>query len=115
MGFGSQVYDLLEEWTAPPSTWYCDKPSCDGKPHPGWDFSHSRVAQRPPQAFLDGLARVWVIMAGRGFGKTRAGAEWVSLEARMTPHSEWAVVAPSFDAAKRICFEGESGILHALG
>ena len=27
--------------------------------------------------------RVWVLLAGRGFGKTRAGAEWVSAFARM--------------------------------
>ncbi|GAA3260803.1 hypothetical protein GCM10020258_23540 [Sphingomonas yabuuchiae] len=29
--------------------------------------------------------RVWLIRAGRGFGKTRAGAEWVSALAREHP------------------------------
>ncbi len=35
----------------------------------------ARPAQLPP----DGRWRVWLMMAGRGFGKTRAGAEWVRM------------------------------------
>jgi phage terminase large subunit-like protein len=117
MGVGSRVADLFDESVAPSSTWYCDKPTCDGKPHRGWDHNHARVAQRPPAAFVAGEARVWVMMAGRGFGKTRAGAEWIAHEARSTPNSEWAVVAPTFDAVKRVCFgeDGDAGILTALG
>src|SRR5690606_7866818 len=38
----------------------------------GWHF-HRRLAQMPP----DGDWRVWLLMGGRGSGKTRAGAEWV--------------------------------------
>ena len=37
-----------------------------------WDI-WARPAQLPPQ----GCWRVWLLMAGRGFGKTRTGAEWV--------------------------------------
>jgi phage terminase large subunit-like protein len=33
---------------------------------------------------------VWLLMAGRGFGKTRAGAEWVSERARATPEARIA-------------------------
>ena len=40
---------------------------------PAW----SRPAQRAP----DGDWRYWLILAGRGFGKTRAGAEWVRAQA----------------------------------
>ena len=38
----------------------------------------ARAGQLPP----DGAWRIWLMMAGRGFGKTRAGAEWVSHLAR---------------------------------
>jgi hypothetical protein len=45
----------------------------------GW-ASWARPSQRPPE----GPWRVWLLMAGRGFGKTRAGAEWVC-----GPGGEW--------------------------
>jgi phage terminase large subunit-like protein len=54
-------------------------------------------------------------MAGRGFGKTRSGAEWVAAQAKQRPGSEWAVVAPTYADIKETCFEGKSGLLRALG
>ena len=33
--------------------------------------------RRPEQAAPEGAWHQWMVMAGRGFGKTRAGAEWV--------------------------------------
>lgn len=53
-------------------------------------------------------------MAGRGFGKTRSGAEWLADQARRVPGSEWAVLAPTFKDLKEVCVEGESGLLAAL-
>ena len=38
---------------------------------------HWRVWARSNQLPPDSDWRVWLIMAGRGFGKTRAGAEWI--------------------------------------
>ena len=35
------------------------------------------VHARPPQLCPPGAWRIWLMLAGRGFGKTRAGAEWV--------------------------------------
>jgi phage terminase large subunit-like protein len=55
--------------------------------------------------------RVWAIVAGRGFGKTRAGAEWVSQRAREDPQARIALVAASRDEVARVMVEGESGIL----
>jgi phage terminase large subunit-like protein len=54
---------------------------------------------------------VWAIVAGRGFGKTRAGAEWVSARARANPRARIALVAASFDEVERVMVEGESGLL----
>jgi len=54
--------------------------------------------------------RVWLMMAGRGFGKTRAGAEWVHRLA-MTGGKRIALVAASIDEARTVMVEGASGLL----
>jgi phage terminase large subunit-like protein len=41
-----------------------------------------RYRARPEQLPPAGSWRIWLLMAGRGFGKTRCGAEWVRAEAR---------------------------------
>jgi phage terminase large subunit-like protein len=55
--------------------------------------------------------RVWAIVAGRGFGKTRAGAEWVWARARENPGARIALVAATYDEAVQVMIEGESGLL----
>ena len=57
--------------------------------------------------------RVWVMMAGRGFGKTRAGAEWVSGFARRHPGAKIALVGATPQEARRVMVEGPSGLLAA--
>src|SRR5688500_1394089 len=54
---------------------------------------------------------VWVIMAGRTFGKTRAGAEWISAKARAHPDARIALVAANPDEARKTLVEGRSGLL----
>ena len=54
--------------------------------------------------------RVWLMLAGRGFGKTRAGAEWVNQLAAKRG-IRIALVAASIDEARSIMVEGASGIL----
>jgi phage terminase large subunit-like protein len=71
------------------------------------DWSGSlRPAQLPP----DGDWTIWAILAGRGFGKTRAGAEWVHALAAI-PGRRIALVGPSLDTARAVMVEGESGLL----
>lgn len=55
--------------------------------------------------------RVWLIRAGRGFGKTRAGAEWVCKVARDITDARIALVAGTDDDARRVMIEGPSGLL----
>ncbi len=45
--------------------------------------------------------RIWVILAGRGFGKTRAGAEWVSQVARDNPGARIALVGATIEDGVR--------------
>ena len=69
-------------------------------------------AQLPPQG--EGW-RVWLLMAGRGFGKTRAGAEWVDNLASARPGVMIALVGASIADARGIMVEGVSGILKVAG
>jgi hypothetical protein len=65
-------------------------------------------AQLPP----DGEGwRVWLMMAGRGFGKTRAGAEWIEKLARSRPKVRIALVGANIEEARRVMVEGVSGVL----
>lgn len=99
-----RVAEILEESIAP-GHWYCDREECDGKPHGNFERPHARTEQRPPKLFAEENARVWLVMAGRGWGKTRSGAEWIASQARKYPKSEWAVLAPTFKDLKEVCIE----------
>jgi phage terminase large subunit-like protein len=63
------------------------------------------------QAEPEGDWRAWAIVAGRGFGKTRAGAEWVWARARENRDARIALVAATMDEVERVMVEGESGLL----
>ena len=54
--------------------------------------------------------RVWLMMAGRGYGKTRAGAEWIHRLAMMGG-KRIALVGATIDEARSIMVEGVSGLL----
>lgn len=80
------------------------------------DFAHflhewtlyAREDQWPPAR--DGWL-IWLLLGGRGSGKTRAGAEWVrSKVAEGAQHI--ALVAPTFNDAREVMLDGESGLLH---
>jgi phage terminase large subunit-like protein len=72
-----------------------------------WRF-WARTAQLPPQ----GDWRVWLLMAGRGFGKTRAGAEWVRAQAERCGTARIALVAASIIEARQVMVEGPSGLMN---
>ena len=75
-----------------------------------WWQAHGGQAE--PEAAPNGLPwRVWAIVAGRGFGKTRAGAEWVWARAREGRDRRIALVAATMDEVERVMIRGESGLL----
>jgi len=55
--------------------------------------------------------RTWLIMAGRGFGKTRAGSELIRARADFDPGVRIALVAASLGEARAVMVEGEAGLL----
>jgi phage terminase large subunit-like protein len=72
---------------------------------------------RPNQLLPPGGWLTWLLLAGRGFGKTRAAAEAVrQLVCGPTPltgteYGHIAIVAETAADARDVCVEGESGIL----
>ena len=73
--------------------------------------SHWQLWARRDQLPPAGDWRVWLILAGRGFGKTRAGAEWVRTLANADPAARIALVSSSLGEARAVMVEGESGVL----
>lgn len=73
----------------------------------------ARDAQLPPS----GDWRVWLILGGRGSGKTRAGAEWVSgMALGLAPFAtracgHIALIGETFADAREVMVDGPSGIL----
>jgi len=59
--------------------------------------------------------RVWLMMAGRGFGKTRAGAEWIFRLANGRPNMRIALVGATIADARSVMVEGVSGLLAVAG
>ena len=74
-----------------------------------WALAH----QLPPE----GDWKSWVIMGGRGAGKTRAGSEWVRRKVEgATPRTQGeckriALIGETFDQAREVMVFGDSGIL----
>lgn len=72
-----------------------------------WDIK-GRREQKPPE----GDWRTWLIMGGRGSGKTRAGAEWIHGLASADARSglRIALVAETLGDAREVMIDGVSGI-----
>lgn len=64
----------------------------------------ARPAQLPPEEYF-----VWLLLAGRGTGKTRSGAEDVFWTASQS-EQRIAIVGPTLADVRKTCFEGESGL-----
>ena len=54
---------------------------------------------------------VWLLMAGRGFGKTRTGAEWVRARVESGAAGRIALVARTPADVRDVMIEGDSGLL----
>lgn len=66
---------------------------------------------RPNQIAPGGNWTFWMLLAGRGFGKTRTGAEWVLDRVEKGLAKRIALVAPTAADVRKVMVEGESGIL----
>ena len=69
----------------------------------------------PGQLPPPGEWSTWVIQAGRGFGKTRAGAEWIAARVAEGGPVSIALVGATLEDARRVMVEGRSGLLEVAG
>ena len=70
-----------------------------------WEF-WARLNQLPPS----GDWRTWLVLAGRGFGKTRMVCEWARAQIE-AGHGRGAMIARTSADARDVLVEGESGLL----
>lgn len=75
---------------------------------------------RPEQFPPDGDWFLWLILSGRGWGKTRTGAEWIVGQALRHPAdrhgnpTDWLVIGETLDDTRTFCINGPSGIRNVL-
>lgn len=72
-----------------------------------WDF-WARPNQKPPEWKW----QVWLLLAGRGFGKTRTGAEFINKKVWNDGVKRIAIVAETPAEARDVLVEGQSGLLN---
>lgn len=87
--------------------WFCQVGrTCDGLPHDGAPYNHARGKQWPPG---DHRWRMWLVMSGRGFGKTRMAGEWMRAVSNKVSRS--AMIARRGVDIRATLVEGESGLI----
>jgi predicted phage terminase large subunit-like protein len=57
---------------------------------------------------------IWLMLAGRGAGKTRTAAEQIGWWAQSYKATRWLVAAPTSSDVRGTCFEGDSGLLSVI-
>jgi phage terminase large subunit-like protein len=98
------------ELVTDPSRWDWYAPSCPCGVPAGECSEHprARATQRPPE----GDWRVWGYVAGRGSGKTRAGAEWIQRRVEDGTMQQGCLIAPTSNDIRDVIVEGQSGLLN---
>ena len=73
---------------------------------------HWKFWARPDQLPPEGDWTTWLVLAGRGFGKTRMGSEWIRKIAKENPGCRIALVAETAADARDVMIKGDSGLLN---
>lgn len=76
-----------------------------------WDL-WARPTQKLPS--LDLPWQVWMILSGRGWGKTRTGAEAIKKLMIENPGCRIGIIGMTAGAVRDTCYEGESGLLAVI-
>lgn len=102
--------DQLKTWLESQEKWVLDEIERDE-----WWWT-----RRPEQAAPVGDWFIWLILSGRGWGKTRTGAEWIVDQALKYPRdlagsaTQWLVIGQTLADTRTFCIDGPSGILAVL-
>lgn len=87
--------------------WYGETCPCGVPPGDCREHPRARPSQRPP----GGDWRTWLVLAGRGFGKTRCAAEWVRHRVATGAARRVALVGATAADVRDVMVEGPSGVL----
>ena len=80
----------------------------------GWQVKWAMQAlphQKEPE---DGEYDTFLMLAGRGSGKTHTASHWIGIRAATYDHTRWLVTAPTSNDIRATCFEGDSGLLNII-
>lgn len=96
--------------------WFCGDRACDGEPHGKYPYKHARGSKREDQRGsqyppLGNDWLVWLMLAGRGAGKSATGSGYSRYITRKIPSI--ALVGPTMPAVRRFMIEGASGLIKA--
>lgn len=78
-----------------------------------WRLSWMNTAHKY-QVLPTGEWDIWLLLAGRGAGKTRTAAEQLGWWAWSNPKTRWLVAAPTSSDVRATCFEGDSGLMSVI-
>lgn len=79
-----------------------------------WQVKWSLTAldhQREPE---DGEYDTFLMLAGRGSGKTHTASHWIGIRAWKYDNTRWLVTAPTSNDIRATCFEGDSGLMNII-
>ena len=62
----------------------------------------------------DGAYDTFLMLAGRGSGKTHTASHWIGIRAWMYSGTRWLVTAPTSNDIRATCFEGDSGLMNII-
>jgi phage terminase large subunit-like protein len=96
--------------------WFCGNRRCDGQPHESFAYPHARGSTRDdqrgsqyPPLGADWL--VWLMLAGRGAGKSATGSGYSHYITKKIPTI--ALIGPTTDHVRRFMIENVSGLIAA--
>ena len=92
----------------PPWEWFAHSCPCGLPPGECRVHPRARPSQRPPA----GDWRVWAYVAGRGAGKTRAGASWIQSRVDQGLMKLGCLIAPTAADIRDVMVEGPSGLIN---
>jgi phage terminase large subunit-like protein len=75
-----------------------------------WELTALPHQQEPE----DGEYDTFLLLAGRGSGKTHTASNWLGLRAAIYDKTRWLVTAPTSNDIRATCFEGDSGLLNII-
>ena len=100
---------LLKKFVTDRQHW--PKPQLDGAI---WQIKWALQALPHQQEPEDGEYDTFLMLAGRGSGKTHTASHWIGIRAWNYDNTRWLVTAPTSNDIRATCFEGDSGLLNII-